>query len=126
MVDDDCEDNEHIYQESILQRINPKKEGNSHQLGKQLSCKWTTGARPRIGCVRDYPLELQSQPLEQVNLSPQNASHLKPCFSSCSPSCLSPKISSTLCCEEMTVSPMLKKGNLLQRSIPYTTQPPLC
>ncbi|GLT40578.1 hypothetical protein SLA2020_146990 [Shorea laevis] len=51
MVDNDCEDNEHIDQESILQRINSKKEANSYQLGKQLSCKWTTGAGPRIPCV---------------------------------------------------------------------------
>ncbi|GLT82420.1 hypothetical protein SLE2022_007940 [Rubroshorea leprosula] len=33
MVDNDCEDNEHIDQESILQRINSKKEANSYQLG---------------------------------------------------------------------------------------------
>ncbi|GKV15353.1 hypothetical protein SLEP1_g26148 [Rubroshorea leprosula] len=99
------------------------KEVNSYQLGKQLSCKWTTGAGPRIGCVRDYPLELQSRALEQVNLSPRSASHLKPYYSPRSPSCLSPKVSSPLCCgEEMTGSPMLKKGSLLQRSIPYRTQ----
>lgn len=39
--------------------------------GRPLSCKWTTGAGPRIGCVRDYPAELQIQALEQVNLSPR-------------------------------------------------------
>ncbi|XP_077209912.1 IQ domain-containing protein IQM1-like [Tasmannia lanceolata] len=39
--------------------------------GKPLSCKWTTGAGPRIGCVRDYPTELQFRALEQVNLSPR-------------------------------------------------------
>ncbi|GLT82409.1 hypothetical protein SLE2022_007880 [Rubroshorea leprosula] len=122
MVDGDCEDNEHIDQVSILQRMN-SKEVNSYQLGKQLSCKWTTGAGPRIGCVRDYPSELQSQALEQVNLSPRSASHLKPYYSPRSPSCLSPKVSSPLCCgEEMTGSPMLKKGSLLERSIPYRTQ----
>ncbi|KAG6658257.1 hypothetical protein I3843_04G137000 [Carya illinoinensis] len=38
---------------------------------KPLSCKWTTGLGPRIGCVRDYPTELQSRALEQVNLSPK-------------------------------------------------------
>jgi len=32
--------------------------------------KWTSGAGARIGCVRDYPAELQSRALEQVNLSP--------------------------------------------------------
>lgn len=37
----------------------------------RLSCKWTSGTGPRIGCVRDYPAELQSRALEQVNLSPR-------------------------------------------------------
>ncbi|XP_052199908.1 IQ domain-containing protein IQM1 isoform X2 [Diospyros lotus] len=40
-------------------------------LSKRLSCKWTTGTGPRISCVRDYPTELQSRALEQVNLSPR-------------------------------------------------------
>ncbi|KAI3902891.1 hypothetical protein MKX01_040118 [Papaver californicum] len=40
-------------------------------LGKRLSCKWSSGVGPRIGCVRDYPSELQFQALEQVNLSPR-------------------------------------------------------
>lgn len=38
---------------------------------RRLSCKWTTPTGPRIGCVRDYPTELQSRALEQVNLSPR-------------------------------------------------------
>lgn len=42
-------------------------------LAKRLSCKWSTGVGPRIGCVRDYPSELQSKALEQVNLSPRIA-----------------------------------------------------
>ncbi|XP_031488754.1 IQ domain-containing protein IQM1-like [Nymphaea colorata] len=41
------------------------------QLGNRLSRKWTTGAGPRIGCVRDYPAQLQTMALEQVNLSPR-------------------------------------------------------
>ncbi|KAK9692425.1 hypothetical protein RND81_09G263400 [Saponaria officinalis] len=57
---------------SILERINSHKETKSYQLGKQLSCKWSTGAGPRIGCVRDYPSELQLRALEQVNLSPRS------------------------------------------------------
>ncbi|KAG7581823.1 hypothetical protein ISN44_As08g014610 [Arabidopsis suecica] len=73
-----------ITEESILKRINSKKETKSFQLGKQLSCKWTTGAGPRIGCVRDYPSELQFQALEQVNLSPRSASVSRLCFSSSS------------------------------------------
>lgn len=40
------------------------------ELTKILSCKWASGVGPRIGCVRDYPMELQSQALEKVNLSP--------------------------------------------------------
>lgn len=43
-------------------------------LAKRLSCKWSTGTGPRIGCVRDYPTELQFRALEQVNLSPRIAS----------------------------------------------------
>lgn len=73
-----------VTEESILKRINSKKETKSFQLGKQLSCKWTTGAGPRIGCVRDYPSELQFQALEQVNLSPRSASVSRLCFSSSS------------------------------------------
>lgn len=40
-------------------------------VGRPLSCKWSTGTGPRIGCVRDYPAALQSRALEQVNLSPK-------------------------------------------------------
>ena len=40
-------------------------------IGKSLSCTWTTGAGPRIGVLRDYPAELKIMALEQVNLSPR-------------------------------------------------------
>ncbi|KAK6151965.1 hypothetical protein DH2020_014600 [Rehmannia glutinosa] len=40
-------------------------------LAKRMSCKWSTGAGPRIGCVREYPAELQFRALEHVNLSPK-------------------------------------------------------
>ncbi|CAL9102139.1 unnamed protein product [Musa textilis] len=33
---------------------------------------WTTGAGPRIRCVRKYPADLQFKALEQVNLSPSS------------------------------------------------------
>ncbi|KAL5196911.1 hypothetical protein ABZP36_000423 [Zizania latifolia] len=59
-----------VAREKIVERINSKKEAKSYQLGKQLSFKWTTGAGPRIVCVRDYPSELQLRALEQVHLSP--------------------------------------------------------
>lgn len=36
-----------------------------------LPCKWSTGTGPRISIVRDYPMELQTQALEKVNLSPR-------------------------------------------------------
>ncbi|CAM0146700.1 unnamed protein product [Urochloa decumbens] len=60
-----------VAQEKILHRINSKMGLNSYQLGNQLSFRWTTGAGPRIGCVRDYPPELQFRSLEQVSLSPR-------------------------------------------------------
>lgn len=50
-------------------------------MSKRLSCKWTSGYGPRIGCVRDYPVELQSRALEQVNLSPR----INPGAGSCVP-----------------------------------------
>ncbi|KAM7519648.1 hypothetical protein LguiB_018610 [Lonicera macranthoides] len=42
-----------------------------YKMANRLSCKWSSGTGPRIGCVRDYPTELQSRALEQVNLSPR-------------------------------------------------------
>ncbi|KAG6433187.1 hypothetical protein SASPL_104795 [Salvia splendens] len=62
---------------SISQRINQHKESKSFQLGKQLSCNWSTGAGPRIGCVRDYPWRLQERALEEVNLSPTSIQRLR-------------------------------------------------
>ncbi|RWW36862.1 hypothetical protein BHE74_00058139 [Ensete ventricosum] len=73
--------------ELILRRINSKKGIESYQLGKQLSCRWTTGAGPRIGCVRDYPWELQFRALEQVNLSSTSFGSLK---------CLTPTTQQTI------------------------------
>ncbi|KAJ8565144.1 hypothetical protein K7X08_007720 [Anisodus acutangulus] len=73
---------ETIPDESIIQRINSHKDLKSYQLGKQLSCRWSTGAGPRIGCLRDYPSQLQSHALEQVSLSPRSACRLKMNFPS--------------------------------------------
>ncbi|KAM7523146.1 hypothetical protein LguiA_013048 [Lonicera macranthoides] len=73
----DEEHNETIPQESILRRINSHKGTRSFQLGKHLSSKWSTGAGPRIGCLRDYPSGLQSHALEQANLSPRSARRLR-------------------------------------------------
>ncbi|KAK9079188.1 hypothetical protein SSX86_000858 [Deinandra increscens subsp. villosa] len=60
-----------IPKEKIMQRINSHKETKSFQLAKHLSCRWSTGAGPRIGCVRDYPAELQFRVLEEVSLPPK-------------------------------------------------------
>ena len=38
---------------------------------KHLLRKWTSGAGPRINCVREYPAKLQVKALEQLNLSPR-------------------------------------------------------
>ncbi|XP_022720909.1 IQ domain-containing protein IQM1-like [Durio zibethinus] len=43
----------------------------AYDLGKAVKYKWSTGVGPRIGCVRDYPAQLQFKALEQVNLSPR-------------------------------------------------------
>lgn len=70
----DDEDEPCIDDINVVQRISSHKETNCFQLGRQLSsCKWSTGAGPRIGCLRDYPTELQSHALEQANLSPKSA-----------------------------------------------------
>ncbi|GER41198.1 calmodulin-binding family protein [Striga asiatica] len=68
---------ETIPEEHIMERINSHKKMESFQLGKQLTCKWSTGAGPRIGCVRDYPSGLQCHALEQVNLSPRSKRRLR-------------------------------------------------
>ena len=68
---DDDDDKSAVPREKILQRIS-SKETKSYQLGKQVSFKWTTGAGPRIVCVRDYPSELQLRALEQMHLSPRS------------------------------------------------------
>lgn len=60
-----------VPEELILSRINSKRAMRSYQLGNQLSFQWSTGAGPRIGCVRDYPSELQFRALEKVSLSPR-------------------------------------------------------
>lgn len=73
LFDEDVEEDyeEPIPKEKILKRLFSHKGMKSYQLANQLSCRWTTGAGPRIGCVRDYPSELQVLGLELVNLSPR-------------------------------------------------------
>ncbi|KAK4797481.1 hypothetical protein SAY86_029807 [Trapa natans] len=71
LFDEKDEDERIIPRENIMRRIDSHKGMKSYQLAQQLSCKWTTGAGPRIGCMRDYPRELQAQVLEKANLSPR-------------------------------------------------------
>lgn len=61
-----------VSRDFILGRITPSKRSESCQFLKQLSGTWSTGAGPRIGCLRDYPSELQSHALEEANLSPRS------------------------------------------------------
>lgn len=122
--EDEENDVEEIPREAIVQRINSKKGTKSFQLGRQLSCKWTTGAGPRIGCVRDYPSGLQFRALEQVNLSPRRI------FQSNSISAFSQKVCTpTGFCGEAAATidlGMLEKGNLMHRSLPLSRTQSLC
>lgn len=74
--DDSDDDHSVVPREKIIGRV------NSYQLGKQVSFKWTTGAGPRIICVRDYPPELQHRALEEVHLSPRRSGRATSRFSS--------------------------------------------
>lgn len=67
-------DKDPIPRDKIIKRIDLHKSMISYQLAHQLSTKWTTGAGPRIGCMRDYPSELQFRILEHQNLSPRTRS----------------------------------------------------
>ncbi|KAK7244704.1 hypothetical protein RIF29_39530 [Crotalaria pallida] len=69
--DQEEEDENPIPKEKIMKRIDSHKGMKSYQLACHLSTRWTTGAGPRIGCLRDYPPELQYRILEQQNLSPR-------------------------------------------------------
>lgn len=55
------------------QQENPSssKEAPLIDIPKRLLCRWSSGVGPRIGCVKEYPAELQARALEQVNLSPR-------------------------------------------------------
>ncbi|KAK7244712.1 hypothetical protein RIF29_39538 [Crotalaria pallida] len=69
--DQEEEDENPIPKEKITKRIISHKGMKSYQLAYHLSTRWSTGAGPRIGCLRDYPPELQYRILEQQNLSPR-------------------------------------------------------
>lgn len=65
------ENNQNAHVEDGPKQAETKVDTPKLQLGKCLSSKWTTGAGPRISCMREYPTQLQFQALEQVNLSPR-------------------------------------------------------
>lgn len=69
----DDEDKKPIPKDKIMRRIASHKEPRSYQLAQQLSTKWSTGAGPRISCIRDYPSEIQFRVLQQAHLSPRSA-----------------------------------------------------
>ncbi|KAA3464019.1 IQ domain-containing protein IQM6-like [Gossypium australe] len=71
--EEDVEENRKpIPKEKIMKRIDSHKGLKSYQLAQQLSSKWSTGAGPRISCMRDYPSELQFRVLEQAYLTPRS------------------------------------------------------
>lgn len=83
--DDEEEDEKPVPKEKIMKRIDSHKGMKSYQLAQQLSSKWSTGAGPRISCMRDYPSELQFRVLEQANLSPKRKNvNFSPRTKSCS------------------------------------------
>lgn len=94
---------------------NENKEGISPAvLVQSPQCRWTTGAGARIGCVRDYHVDLQSMALEQVNLSPRflSSSDNRVPIPSPRPNSglmLSPGIASYMGVPNATLSPTLGK-----------------
>ncbi|KAJ6743412.1 IQ DOMAIN-CONTAINING PROTEIN IQM3 [Salix viminalis] len=71
-VDGPVDNTTAITQQDSTEEVNADKlQAPVFDLSRRLSCKWTSGYGPRIGCVRDYPADLQCQALEQVNLSPR-------------------------------------------------------
>ncbi|OMO68732.1 putative calmodulin binding protein [Corchorus olitorius] len=104
--DDDQEDEKPIPKEKIMKRIDSHKGMKSYQLAQQLSSKWSTGAGPRISCMRDYPPELQFQVLEQANLSPRPTNA----------NLISPRTASRFTPRTNLPSPSLHKGKVSARS----------
>ncbi|KAJ4904933.1 calmodulin-binding family protein [Raphanus sativus] len=79
LFDEDIEEYENpIPKEKIMKRIDSHKGIKSYQLAQRLHSRWSTGAGPRISCMRDYPSELQFRVLEQAQLSPRASSSPNP------------------------------------------------
>ncbi|KAG7561323.1 hypothetical protein ISN45_Aa05g027540 [Arabidopsis thaliana x Arabidopsis arenosa] len=76
LFDEDIEEYEKpVLKEKIMKRIDSHKGIKSYQLAERLHSRWSTGAGPRISCMRDYPSELQFRVLEQAQLSPRASSN---------------------------------------------------
>ncbi|KAL1201595.1 IQ domain-containing protein IQM6 [Cardamine amara subsp. amara] len=72
LFDEDIEEYEKpVLKEKMMKRIDSHKGIKSYQLAERLHSRWSTGAGPRISCMRDYPSELQFRVLEQAQLSPR-------------------------------------------------------
>ncbi|CAN8279891.1 unnamed protein product [Cochlearia groenlandica] len=81
LFDEDIEEYEKpVLKAKIMKRIDSHKGIKSYQLAERLHSRWSTGAGPRISCMRDYPSELQFSVLEQAHLSPRasSSSHRSP------------------------------------------------
>ncbi|ESQ44237.1 hypothetical protein EUTSA_v10005868mg [Eutrema salsugineum] len=75
LFDEDIEEYEKpVPKEKIMKRIDSHKGIKSYQLAERLHSRWSTGAGPRISCMRDYPSELQFRVLEHAQLSPRASS----------------------------------------------------
>ncbi|KAE8704616.1 hypothetical protein F3Y22_tig00110450pilonHSYRG01021 [Hibiscus syriacus] len=61
------EDEKSIPKEKIMRRLDSHKEAKSYQVADHLSSKWSSGAGPRISCMRDYTSELQYRVLGQAH-----------------------------------------------------------
>lgn len=113
------EDEEPVSKETIIRRINSHRRSKSYQLGQHLTSKWTTGAGPRIGCMRDYPSELRFRVLEQANLSPRSSPHISPK----STPRFSPRVSTpTILCRESSAG--RKSSLVLEQVMPSQTVAP--
>ncbi|CAA7060698.1 unnamed protein product [Microthlaspi erraticum] len=76
LFDEDIEEYEKpVPKEKIMKRIDSHKGIKSYQLAERLHSRWSTGAGPRISCMRDYPSELQFRVLEQAQLSPRASAY---------------------------------------------------
>ncbi|XP_062202632.1 IQ domain-containing protein IQM1-like [Phragmites australis] len=60
-----------IVKEVADETVGDDEPAEPEMMASRPSFKWLTPTGARIGCLRDYPADLQSMALEQVNLSPR-------------------------------------------------------